>query len=165
MIQSLLRLLHRIEDALLVALLIALIAIAAYQVLARNLFDGGLLWGDALVRVLVFWVTLVGAMVAARGDEHIKIDVVSRFLGRGSARVAQVVASLFAAVVCALLGYASLDLIRFEYEDGTIAFASVPAWLCQVVLPVGAWTMALRYFLRTFAPVRAADQPLLGPDP
>lgn len=153
------RLLHGIEDGLLVTLLIALIGVAAWQVLTRNLFDGGFLWGDALVRVLVFWTTIVGSMVAARADEHIRIDLVARFLGPRGKRLAGAAASAFAALICALLGYASIDFIRFEYEDGTLAFGQVPAWLCQVVLPVGAWIMALRYLLRVFWPTATEPRP------
>lgn len=152
MIARLQRLLHGFENALLVALLVALIGVAAYQVLARNLFDGGFLWGDALVRVLVFWVTMVGSMVAARADEHIRIDLLARLLGPVGKRLAGAGASLFAALICALLVYASIDFIRYEYEDGTLAFGNVPVWICQAVLPIGASIMGLRYLLRVFVP-------------
>ena len=151
MLARLQRLLHGIEDALLVALLLALIAVAAYQVLARNFFDGGLLWGDALVRVLVFWITMAGSMVAARADEHIRIDLLARLLGPLGTRLARAGASLFTAAICALLAYTSIEFIRFEYEDGTLAFGPVPVWICQAILPVGAGVMALRYLLRVFA--------------
>ena len=53
-----LRLLHRIEDTILVLLLVCLLGLAAYQVVARNLFDTGILWGDSLVRVLVLWLAV-----------------------------------------------------------------------------------------------------------
>ena len=49
-----------IEDGLLVVLLSSMILVAAYQVIARNFFDTGILWGDGMVRVLVLWVTFVG---------------------------------------------------------------------------------------------------------
>ena len=42
------RALRRLEDGVLALLLASMIAIAAYQVVARNLFDTGLMWGDAL---------------------------------------------------------------------------------------------------------------------
>lgn len=145
--------LRRLEDGLLVLLMLALILVAAYQVLARNLLDGGLLWGDALVRVLVFWITMIGATVAARGDEHIRIDLLARFLGSRSRAVSARLAAAFTALVCAALAYYSIEFIRFEYEDQTIAFGPVPAWLCQLVLPLGAGLMALRYSLMTIWPV------------
>ena len=61
-------------------LLLGMISMAAGQVLLRNFFDGGVYWGDSAVRVMVLWVTMLGAMVASRDDSHIRIDLVGRFL-------------------------------------------------------------------------------------
>ena len=145
----LLRWLHWLEDALLVTLLLSLLGLAAYQVIARNFFDTGFVFGDALVRVLVFWITMVGAMIATRGDEHIRLDVLARLFGPRLRGLTARVVSLFACVLCALLAYYSYQFVLFEYEDQTIAFASVPAWVCEAVMPVAAASMALRYALRT----------------
>ena len=141
--------LHWLEDALLVSLLLGLLGLAAYQVIARNFFDTGIVFGDALVRVLVFWITLVGAMVASRTNEHIRLDVLTRLLGPNMQAVTQRLVSLFSCAMCLLLAYFSYQFVLFEYEDQTIAFASVPAWMCEAVLPFAALVMALRYALRT----------------
>ena len=66
--RSLIGFLQKIESGLLALILFLLIVLAAWQVVARNFFDGGLLWGDGFVRVAVLWVTLIGAMVASRKD-------------------------------------------------------------------------------------------------
>lgn len=147
-----LRWLHAVEDTLISLLLAALVGFAAYQVIARNLGDGGLLWGDALVRVLVFWITLVGAMIATRRDEHIRIDALTRFFNPFWRRQSARLAALFACLVCALLAWHSYQFVLIEYEDGVLAFASVPAWACEAVLPVGAAIMCLRYLLRIWSP-------------
>lgn len=144
--------LRRLEDALLVLILAAIIGVAAYQVAARNLFDTGLLWGDALVRVLVIWVAMVGAMVASRSDDHIRIDLAARF---APARWRPWLARFANGFTCAVLGvfaWFSLEFVRFEHEDGMIAFGAVPAWLCEAILPLGAAVMCLRYLLHALAP-------------
>ena len=69
--------LNRLEDAFLVSILTAMLVLASAQILARNFFQAGILWGDILVWVMVLWVGLVGAMVAARRNQHISIDIVS----------------------------------------------------------------------------------------
>ena len=71
---------YRIEDIVVSALLLFMILFAAAQIFMRNLFDAGISWGDVLVRILVLWVGLFGAMVASRTGEHIKIDLLSRYL-------------------------------------------------------------------------------------
>ena len=151
-VEPVIRALRRIEDGLLALILAAMIAVAAYQVVARNLFDPGLMWGDALVRVLVIWVALIGAMVASRNDDHIRIDVLARFAPPRWGRPLKRFANAFTCAVMGVFAWHSFRFVRFEYEDGIIAFASVPAWLCEAVLPVGAAVIGLRYLLHTLDP-------------
>ena len=144
--------LRRFEDAMLAAILAAMIVVAAWQVVARNFFDTGLLWGDALVRVLVLWVAMVGAMVASRKDDHIRIDLVSRFVGPAWRRHLQRFACAFAGLVLAVFAWHSFRFVQFEYQDGVIAFGAVPAWVCESILPLGAGIMSLRYLLHALDP-------------
>jgi TRAP-type C4-dicarboxylate transport system permease small subunit len=143
---------QRLEEALLVMLLTAMISVAAVQVVLRNFFDSGLYWGDSAVRVIVLWVALLGAMVASRHDEHIRIDIAGRYLPPGVRAYVTRLVSLFTCVVLTVFTWYSIDFVRYEYEDGTIAFASVPSWMCEVIMPVGAGVMALRYALLTIKP-------------
>ena len=130
----------------------SMISIAAAQVIMRNLFDSGFFWGDAAVKVGVLWLAIVGAMVASRSDEHIRIDLVNHFLSdRTEAHLKRVI-NLFTCVILGLFAWSSLTFVQFEYEDQTIAFASVPAWLCAAVIPVGTGVMSLRYALQTVWP-------------
>ncbi len=133
-------------------LLATMIGVAAYQVVARNLFDTGLLWGDGLVRVLVLWVTLLGGMVASRSDEHIRMDLVARFLRAAWKRQLRRLTSAFTVFVCALFAYHSARFVWIDYQDGVLAFAAVPAWVCEAIMPIGAGVMGLRYLLHTIDP-------------
>ena len=138
-----------LESGLLVLLLSSMILLAAYQVIARNFFDTGILWGDALVRVLVLWVTFIGATIASRKDEHIRIDLLTRFTSVRSSLWLDRFRSLFTAFVAGVFAWFSFEFVRLDYEDGIIAFAAVPAWICELVMPLGAGLICLRYLLRT----------------
>ena len=144
--------LHRLEDALLVLLLGSMIAIAAAQVIMRNLFDSGFFWGDAAVKVGVLWLAIVGAMVASRSDEHIRIDLVNHFLGDRAKENLKRLINLFTCAILALFAWSSLTFVQFEYEDQTIAFANVPSWICAIVIPIGTGIMSLRYAIQTVWP-------------
>lgn len=132
-------------------LLLGMIGMAAGQVLLRNFFDSGVYWGDSAVRVMVLWVTMLGAMVASRNDSHIRIDLVGRFLqDLEKPLLASTVARInygFTCFILALFCWASGQFVYYEYIDQSIAFASVPAWLCEAVMPLGSGIMALRYAL------------------
>lgn len=152
MVDRLTRSLRALESGLLATLLATMIAVAAYQVIARNLFDSGLLWGDGMVRVLVLWVTLLGGMVASRQDEHIRMDLAGKFLDERRNRQLRRLTSVFTAVICGLFTYHSARFVWVDYQEGVTAFASVPAWVCEVIMPVGAGVMALRYLLHSVKP-------------
>jgi TRAP-type C4-dicarboxylate transport system permease small subunit len=146
--------LNRLEDAILVSLLAAMLALVCTQILARNFLHAGFLWGDNLVRVMVLWLGLVGAMVAARGNQHISIDIVSRILPQRMKKAVKAVLNLFAAVVCGLVAYYSLAFVRMEYLDGTVAFGLMPTWTLVVIIPISFGIMALRYFALMQSDVR-----------
>ncbi len=152
MIERLTRALRFVESALLAGMLATMIGVAAFQVIARNLFESGLMWGDGLVRVLVLWVTLLGGMVASRYDEHIRMDLVARFASESWNRVLRRLTSAFTVVVCALFAWHSARFVWFDYQAGVLAFGAVPAWVCEAIMPFGAGVMALRYVMHTVKP-------------
>jgi TRAP-type C4-dicarboxylate transport system permease small subunit len=149
-------LLARLEDALLVVLLSAMILLAGGQIVLRNGFDAGLVWADPLLRVLVLWVGLVGAMAAARADRHITVDVLSRLLPDRPRRYTRALTDACTATVCAVLAWHSARLVVTEYQSGAIAFADVPAWACELILPLGFAVIGLRYLALAVGRLRGA---------
>ena len=142
--------LRLVESSMLVILLSSMILLAGYQVLARNFFDGGILWGDSLVRILVLWVTFIGATIASRNDDHISMDVLTRFIGPRLRSKMERFRNLFTSIITGIFAWYSLQFVLMDYADGIIAFAGVPAWTCEVVMPFGATVMSLRYLIHTF---------------
>ena len=136
-----------IEDGLLVFLLAAMIGLAGSQVLLRNLWDAGLFWADPLLRVSVLWVGLLGAMAATRDDNHITVDILSHVLTERARSAGRVITDLFTSAVCGLLAYHGARMVRMDYEAGLIAFAAVPAWACELIIPIGFGIIAVRFLL------------------
>jgi len=143
----LISILHKIEDALLVSLLMLMIGLAVFQIVLRNGFDAGLVWADPLVRVLVLWLGLIGAMVASRTDNHISIDIVSKYLCARLKRVTTLLVYLFTTLVCALMTWHSARFVIMEKADGMLAFFSVPIWICELVIPFAFGIITIRYAL------------------
>ena len=142
---ALLRILAGIEDAVLALILSLMIALAALQIVLRNLFDSGLAWADPMLRVSVLWVGMVGAMVATRDDRQISVDALSRFLPRRWVPRLRIVTDFFTSAVALYLGWHALRLVLEDRSAGIVAFASVPVWLCEAVLPIAATVIGLRY--------------------
>jgi C4-dicarboxylate transporter, DctQ subunit len=96
-------------------------------------------------------------MVAAREDKHLAIDALSRYLRGGAARAVRALVYLGTAGVAAMLTAYSFALVRGEYESGTIAFASVPAWAVEAMMPFAFGAMTLRFVVHAFLPPRAPE--------
>jgi TRAP-type C4-dicarboxylate transport system permease small subunit len=141
------RLLERVEDGVLVAFLMGMLGLAGAQIVLRNLFDVGLVWADPLLRQLVLWTALIGAMVAARKGQHIAIDVLSRWLPARAGSLARVATDLFTTAVCWLLAFHGARLVAMEWQAGPGVTGAVPAWLGLAILPVGFGVIGLRYLL------------------
>jgi len=145
---------NTLENWLIAALALALMLLAGVQIVLR-LLDHGLIWLDPLLRVLVIWVALLGAVAAARSDKHISLDVVGKLLHGKALRVARVFAFGFASVMSLVMLRASLGLIELDRESATTLFGSVPAWWAELILPIAFTLLSLRFALRAFAvPVR-----------
>ena len=139
--------LYRVEDSILVGLLLLMITMAVLQIFLRNLFETGIVWSDVLVRILVLWVGLLGAMVASRQGNHINIDILDRFLPERAKVVVSFVVEVFTAFICTIVAYYSLQFVQMEFADGGMAFAKVPVWLCEAIIPFAFGVIAIRYVL------------------
>jgi TRAP-type C4-dicarboxylate transport system permease small subunit len=139
------RFLHLLEDAALVSALVAMLALALAQIFLRNFFDFGILWAESFLRILVIWVAMLGAMVATRERNHISLDALTRYLPRMYVRFMGMFTGLVSFAVCGVVAWYALELVKFEYEDQTIAFGFVPNWICQSILPIGFAAMSIRF--------------------
>lgn len=137
------------EDALLVLILSTMILLAAGQIILRNFLDIGFIWGDEILRMLVLWLAVAGALAASRSDKHISIDVLNRFLPERVSLLAKIVVHLFTAVICAYVAWHSLAFVQMSKEFEDTLLGDVPAWILQSILPVGFGLMAWRYGLFT----------------
>jgi len=146
--------LHLAEDALLGLLLSAMIALASTQILLRNLFDFGFVWIDPILRVLVLWLGLLGAAVATRNNRQISIDLLTRYLGEKTNHLAQAAAEQVSAWTCLVIAAHGFDWVRLDFVDGLIAFAGIPAWMLQAVIPLSFGLIGLRYLLFSWSSAR-----------
>jgi TRAP-type C4-dicarboxylate transport system permease small subunit len=139
--------LQKVEDSLLIGLVLLMMVMAVLQIILRNLFGAGVLWGDELVRLLVLWIGLMGAMIASRSNHHIRIDVISRYLPARMKKLSAILIFIFTALICFAMTWFSMAFVRMEKADGLIAFAAVPAWVCESIIPVAFAIISIRYVL------------------
>jgi len=156
---GLLRRLHQLEDGLLVLAVVVMVAMAGLQIVLRDGFGTGLIWIDPMLRMLVLWIGMLGALVASRRGRHIGIDVLTRALPPAWRLPARGVACAFTAAVCGLLAWEAARYVGLEYGFSGTAFGDVPTWAVVTILPLAFGLIGVRYalfavgFLRGHEPI------------
>jgi C4-dicarboxylate transporter, DctQ subunit len=139
---------NKVEGAILIFLLLIMLFMAFGQVVLRNIFSGGIVWGDILLRHLVLWIGFLGSALATSGERHINIDILTRYLPERLKGAVATLSNVFAAVICFLLFRASLTFINFEITNTNTIFAEIPSWYGQIIIPVGYGLLAFHFIVR-----------------
>ena len=137
--------LHRLEDALLALLATTLVLIAGAQIGARFFTDNSLLWADSLLKSLVLWLVMLGALAAARTESHLAIDALTHSLGANGQRFTRFAAFSFAALMSLAAAYYGLALVRFEHESPSDVHGLLPSWIVLMIIPAAFAGMTLRF--------------------
>ena len=151
--------LGRFEGWLLVLFLGVMVILTFLQVALRalfvyahlhwaNSFMGQIDWAEPLVRLLVLWVSLVGASLVTGENKHIKIDLVSDLLPRPLLSYRELLVSGSCAVITGFMLKASIGYVRMEASFGAALFTGLPNWIGQLILPIGFATILCRFVLR-----------------
>jgi TRAP-type C4-dicarboxylate transport system permease small subunit len=144
--------LGKLEDILLPSLFVLTLFLAVLQIILRNVFSAGLVWADPLLRIMVLWIGMLGALYATRKRRHIKIDILNHYLKPRIKKLTTRTVNFISGIICLLCSYYSVTFLLLEYEDNTRAFMQVPAWLVESIIPVALLIMALRFIYFSFQP-------------
>jgi len=145
---------RRIETALMSVLLLGVVVLAALQIVLRNFFSYSIFWADDLIRLGVLWLAVIGALAASRDGRHLAIGIVERYCPAGWQRPAALVSAAFAFAVTAVLAWHSARFVYDSYRYGDTLLGDWPAWLFQLVMPVGFALISLEFLFRVVALMR-----------
>ncbi|MCF7810204.1 TRAP transporter small permease subunit [bacterium] len=146
-----------------VFLLAWMVVLALLQLLLRWTLSQGIPWADIQLRQLLLWLALLGGVLAAAENRHIRIDVIEHYLSGKTKFIIQRLISIIAATCSGLLGYLSFSFITSEKSadvmlDSVFFGMTTPIWIVELIIPMSFWLMAL-YFL---VPVKEMPEQLEG---
>jgi TRAP-type C4-dicarboxylate transport system permease small subunit len=145
--------LHQAEDLLLATLAIVLVLLAGLQIAARwqviAQFLPNLTWADSVLKSLVLWLAMLGALAAARDDKHLGMDALLHVLGHTAKRLAKSAACLFAFAVSAYVAWWGYQYVLFERDSPSDVHSLFPSWMVVSIFPIAFAGMALRFLLHT----------------
>jgi len=155
------RALAQLEGRLIVLFVWAMIVFTFAQVSLRalythahlqwaNLWMGRLDWSEPMVRLLVLWVSFLGASLLTGENKHIKIDVFSAILPKRWLPLREVVLSVFGGIVSAVMLWVCIGYVKLEMTFAGTLFLGLPNWVGELILPIGFATILFRFMVRAF---------------
>ena len=136
------------ERTVLAVLTITMVFVAALQIVLRNFFHMGIPWAGPMLGAALLWMTMIGALAATGGRQHITMDLLSHFLPPRVREATRVLTNLFAAAVCGLLSVAAVRYVLFQREMGGVAAPGVPQWTIYTIVPACMALLAFRFALQ-----------------
>jgi TRAP-type C4-dicarboxylate transport system permease small subunit len=113
-----------------------------------NIILGSVDWTESLVRLLVLWITFLGASLITKDNKHIKIDIMSAILPARWLPVRELILSLACVIITFLMIKASIGYVKTEMNFGGFIFLKLPVWVGQLIIPLGFSLLLFRFVLR-----------------
>ncbi len=141
------RALGAVVEVVAAALVATEIVILLAGVISRYVFDRPLVWSDELASILFLWLAMLGAVIAFRRDEHMRMTAVVGLLSAPARAVLDVFATTAALAFLVVIAWPSFEYAQDEVFITTPALEITNAWRAAA-LPIGIGLMALFGLLR-----------------
>ncbi|SPD75915.1 putative Tripartite ATP-independent periplasmic transporter DctQ component [uncultured Desulfobacterium sp.] len=153
------KLLARIEGWL-IALFFGLMVVFTFiQVCLRGLYTHGhiqwansvmgmLDWSEPFTRLLVLWLTFLGASLVTGENRHIKIDLISAVLPAKWLPLLELIMAIACVIISAIMLKVSMSYVRMDMSYGGTMFDNIPAWPFETIIPFGFSLIMFRFFIR-----------------
>ena len=140
----------KLEKVSILLVLCTMVLVGFTGVVYRYLFLSSIVWIDELVRNLVLWFTCLGASLATKYRNHLKIDIFPLLL-KGRAKIGlEIVLNLAACIICLFLLITSWDFVSAQRELGEILyFVRIPMWIAVSIVPIAFAVITFRFGLDT----------------
>ena len=137
------RVLRHGENLLVVLSLAALMALPLIELVLRR-FHSGISGSSAFVQNFTLIVGMLGGAIAARDGRLLSFSTLGSFLKGRVKAAARVLSNGVAAAISAFLCVASSQFLLTEKQGGGRIAYNIPAWIIELVLPIGFGLIALR---------------------
>lgn len=154
--------LMKFEGWLIISFLSVMVSLTFIQVVLRGLYThahlawanslmGQLDWSEPFVRLLVLWLTFLGASLLTRENKHIKIDLLTPLIPPSWLPLRGLILSLVCILISFIMLTVCIEYIEMEMTFGENILFHFPGWIGQIILPGGFAAILFRFSLRAIA--------------
>lgn len=137
--------LTRVENVLAAGTLAVAVFLAFLQIALRVTTGVFLYWSEEAIIYLIIYSTFLGAVITLRESEHVNVDIIAAFLGRGGKKVMALIASIVTIAYLLVVGFYAWLLIFEPFSFGTSTPAmKLPLWTVELAVPIGFTLMFFR---------------------
>ena len=143
--------LKKVEEILLVALMIIMCVIIFVATVARftNLFV--ISWAEELARYCMIWIIFLGVGVAAQNGEHFCVEALNLFLPKKVLNAISILNAVLVVGFNTAAAYFGLSIIQRQMSGGQITPSlNWPMWIIYLAIPLGLILMAISYVYHTY---------------
>lgn len=143
-----LRILNRVEEAVICILLLATTLLVFIDVVMRFGFNAGFLWSQELTLHMSGWFVLFGTSYGLKQGSHIGMDAFVKLFPTLGRKILTSIGCILSLIYCYLILYGSwiylkkMKMIGIELED-----LPIPTWVAHSMLLVGFGFLTIRLFI------------------
>lgn len=143
-----LRLLNRADEFIAVGMLAVLGVLLAIQVFLRFGFGLGYAWMEEIIRMLFIWVIFLGAVVAMRGNVHIRVEAGLLLFPPKLRPLAAWLGDLVLFAFCLAVAWHGIELVVSTAQmNFRLTSSGVSMFWPYLIIPVSFGLQALRLAL------------------
>ena len=138
------RVLVRVNQALIVLMMMTMATLVFTNVVSRYLFAHSLNWSEEIARYLMIWITYLGAGLAMRNGQHVAIEFGQAALPKA---LHPWIRGLVAATILVFLGVitvAGIQFTEFAWRQRTPVM-QWPMGAVYLAIPIGSLLFALHF--------------------
>lgn len=126
--------------------MLMLVIVIALQVVFRYVINDSLAWTDEIARLVLVWMTFLGAGLASFRGVHLKLDLLAANASPRVRTVVSTIATLLVLVFLAVLSMGNLDVVEAREGIPFTSFA-MPSKYLSYAINVGAFLMGVGAFV------------------
>lgn len=137
--------LDNLEENVLLLMFALLVIVSFMQVVMRYLFQDSLSWSEEFSRYLFIWLTWMSTGYAVRKHRHLRIEVLSDFLGEQGKIILDILAMTVWCAFGLFLVSKGWTITSLLWRRGQITAAlEIPMAITYASVPFGAAVMSMR---------------------
>lgn len=134
-----------------VSALLLMTGVLFFNSIGRSVLNVSFVGGPALGRLLVIWLTFLGAYLAVRSGSHITVDVLQRLLTPRAVKRLSIPIGLFGAATTAYITWLSAMFTWTRFSAGQIdPMLEIPSGFFYLPVPLGSLLMTLAFLQVAF---------------